>query len=444
MRTSRLAAAVAVAVTVLTVAGCGTQDTDDQAAAQQGIRLYGTDGNMSNSLGASLEDMPGKLSGMVGTAPLAPLTEDFKARLRGVEPGLTDFNYSGQSYDAVAIAALAAEVARSVNGRDIAKYVPGVTTGGVECTEVGACLALIREGRDIQYRGVSMRLGGLTDAGEPATATYGTLHFSRENKIDDGKTEYVGAGNEADTTRAEQPAPPPRSRKAPKTPLLMASLLPKSGQLAGMYPPLVSGARLAIKELNAAGGVLGHEIAWLEEDDGTNPDTAKKAAERLIAQKVNVIIGAGASGVSAPVIPVVTGAGVLMISPSATADELTSVPDNNLFFRTAAPDRLQAKALADVVLRNGGQRVFLVARDDSWGQGLLANLRGNLESAGMRPEDIGTFSYKPGDSAEDRPVLTDLSAQVKRMAPDGLVIIGFDESAFVIHELVRAKVVLHE
>jgi hypothetical protein len=62
----------------------------------------------------------------------------------------------------------------------------------------------------------------------------------------------------------------------------------------------------------------------------------------------------------------------------------------------------------------------------------------------MRTEDIGTYSYKPGATAEDKPNLSDLTAQVKRLAPDGVVIIGFDESAFVIHELVRAGVPLHE
>lgn len=436
------AAAVAAAVALL-AAGCGTKD-EGSSGAPEGIRLYGSDGNMANSLGTSLENNPGVLSGMKGTAPLAPLPEDFKAKLRAVQPGLIDFNYAGHAYDAVVIAALATEIARTTSGREIAKFVPGVTTGGQECTSVQECLDLVRTGKDIQYRGASLRRGGFTDAGEPATATYGTLHFSRDNKIDDGKTEYVGAGNEADTTQARQPVAPPAATEPQGAPLRIGGLLPKTGQLAGMYPPMIAGARLGVKEVNDAGGVLGENVDWVDGDDGTNPETAKQTAARLIAGKVHVVIGAGASGVSKVVIPQITGAGVLMISPSATSDELSSVPDNGLFFRTAAPDQLQARALADIVMRDGARRVVLVARDDSWGQGLLRNLKTNLETAGVRTGDILVFTYKPGASAADRPDVAALPAQIKQFGPDGVVILGFDESAYVIGALVTANIRLHE
>jgi ABC-type branched-subunit amino acid transport system substrate-binding protein len=207
---------------------------------------------------------------------------------------------------------------------------------------------------------------------------------------------------------------------------------------------MYAGARLAIRELNAAGGILGHPVDYIEADDGTNPDKAKQAVEELLAQKVNVIIGAGASGISKVVIPRITEAGVLMISPCATSDELISVPDHGLFFRTAAPDQLQAKALADVVMRDGGQKLFIVARDDSWGQGLLNNLKANLEAAGVQAASIKVFTYKPGENANDQPNVTALPKQIKDFAPDGVVILGFDESAHVIDALLTAGIPLHE
>lgn len=441
MLSSRVA--IAAAAVALLAAGCGSEP-GPSTTQRTIVHLYGTDGNMSNNLGTSLKDLPGVLDGMTGTAPLAPLTDPFKARLRAVQPGLADFNYAGQSYDAAMIAGLAAEVARSTSSRDIAKYLPGVTTTGTECGTAADCLRLIRAGTDIQYRGQALRRGGFTDAGEPATATYGTLHFGRDNKIEDDKTEYVGAGNEDDTTRAPQPAPPPRDAKVKGGALVMGGLLPKTGQLASMYPPLIAGARLAVRELNEAGGILGKEVVWVDGDDGTNPAVAKQTVERLLAARVQVIIGAAASGVSKAVIPQVTGAGVLMISPSATSDELTSVPDGNLFFRTAAPDQLQAKALADVVLRDGTRKVFLIARNDSWGQGLLRNLQDNLESAGVAASDVQVFIYEPGESAADMPDLAQLPGRIKAFAPDGVVVIGFDESAHVISTMVRGDIALRE
>src|SRR5438477_12956023 len=73
--------------------------------------------------------------------------------LRSQDNGLTDFTYSAESYDAVVIIALAAEMARSNEGASIAKYVNGVTTGGTVCETIKACLDLIHAGKDIAYRG---------------------------------------------------------------------------------------------------------------------------------------------------------------------------------------------------------------------------------------------------------------------------------------------------
>jgi len=438
---SALRLAAATAVVALLATGCAGDTSTPEQTTTTAVRLYGSDGNMSNSLGASLENYPGVLASMKGTAPLAPLTDDFKARLRSVEPGLDVFSYAGHSYDAVVLAALAAETARTSNPREIAKYLPGVTTGGTECSEVADCLRLVRAGTDIQYRGVSLRRGGFTDAGEPATATYGTVHFNRQNRLDDAKTEYVGAGNVADTTQSPQPAAPQR-RRPEGAPLTIGGLLPKTGQLAGMYAPLAAGVHLAVKEINDAGGVLGEPVVFIDGDDGTDPEVASGTVDRLLAAKVNVIIGAGASGVTKAVLPKVTGAGVLMISPSATSDELTSIEDDGLFFRTAPPDRLQARALADIVLRDGVRKIFMVVRDDSWGQGLYENLRTQLTSAGVRGEDIKALTYQPGETAEDKPVLTGLVDQVKEFAPEGIVILGFDESSHVITTLIEGGVEL--
>jgi ABC-type branched-subunit amino acid transport system substrate-binding protein len=443
MRLSR-AVTAAVAAALLTVAGCGNQDGAETAVEADGVRLYGSDGNMLNTLGEAFQDRPGVLAGMKGTAPLTPLSDDFIRRLRALRPSLTDYNYAGESYDATNIAALATEIARTTEPKSIAKYVNGVTSaeaGDVECRSFPDCAALVRQGKGIQYRGISLRRGGFTDAGEPSTASYATLHFSNDNRLDAGKTEFVGAGNESDTTKAKPPAPPPLSRQPAGVPLVLASLLPKTGQLAGSYPPLVSGVQLAIKEINDSGGVLGAQVTYIEEDDGTSGDKAKGAVERLLRQDVHVIIGAGASGVSLAVLPRVVQAGVLMISPSATSDELTGAPDSNLFFRTAPPDTLQAKALADIVMRDGSRKVFIVAREDSWGKGLSSNLKANLEGSGIRPENVKLLMYKPGDSNE--PDLGTIPEEIKNFAPDGLVILGFDESAHIIDVLVQTGIALH-
>src|SRR5690606_4254792 len=74
------------------------------------IPVYGTDGNMGNALAEQFDD-PSAIAGMKGTTPLTDLSSDFTDRLDEVDPNLEDYNYSGESYDAVIITALAANIA---------------------------------------------------------------------------------------------------------------------------------------------------------------------------------------------------------------------------------------------------------------------------------------------------------------------------------------------
>lgn len=431
MHLSRGALLAASAALLLTSAACNSGGADE-SGTNHPVRLYGSDGNMSNSFGDEFKDKPGLLAGMKGTTPLSPLTEDFKARLRSVDADLDDFTYSGETYDAVVISALATELAGTTKPRDIARYINGVTAGGEVCDTTDACLRLARENKDIQYRGVSLRRGGFTDAGEPAAASYATLHFGSTDRLDDGKTEFVGAGDETATTT--KPAPAPRRRDSEGTaPLRIGGLLPQTGSLSLMLPPMRAAAQLAIREVNAAGGVLGEPVVWIDGDDGTSPDVARRTVASHVGADVHVMIGAAASGVSRAVLPDVVKAGRVLFSPSNTAADLTTAKDNGLYFRTAPSDILQGKALADVILRDGIQRVAIVARDDAYGKGLLELVKAELERAGIASDQIKTMMYA---SAEDaKPDFAAAAREVKDFKPDGAVIIGFAESASVIKAL---------
>ncbi len=106
--------------------------------------------------------------GMKGTTPLTQLSQSFRDRLRTVDPELKDESYAGESYDAVVISALAAQIAKSTDPRAIAAQINGVTVGGQACDSPATCLPLVKAGANIRYTGITLRLGGFTDAGEPS------------------------------------------------------------------------------------------------------------------------------------------------------------------------------------------------------------------------------------------------------------------------------------
>jgi ABC-type branched-subunit amino acid transport system substrate-binding protein len=445
MRVRSIVGAFAAAAAVsLAAAGCNTAGQNQSGATSEEVRLYGTDGNMANSFGDAFKDEPGILAGMKGTLPLTPLSEDFKRRMRAVDPNLSDFNYSAESYDAVVIAALAAEVAKTVDPPSIAKQIVGVTNGDLACDTIPTCLTGAKAGKRIRYKGVSLRRSGFSTAGEPSTAMYGVVSYGRDNRLEDAKTEYVSAGDEKGESKTAPPGVAPANGKSNKTPLKVGILLPKTGALAFQGPPMFAGVRLAVKEINEAGGVLGAQVALEDGDDGTSPDVASTTVDRLIAAGVHVIIGASASGVSKAVLPKVIAASRLMISPSATSDELTSLDDKGLFFRTSPPDVLQAKALTDIVMRDGRSKIAIIARDDSYGKGLANNVQNNLQAAGIKAGDVKVQMYKAKDTFDPKVdlegVFNPIARQVKSFGADGILLIGFDESALVIKALVAAGV----
>ncbi|GAA0724370.1 ABC transporter substrate-binding protein [Dactylosporangium roseum] len=437
--------AIAAIGLLLAASACGSNaQSNSDADTPRQVKLYGTDGNMASSFGDAFKDSPAVLAGMKGTTPLTPLSDDFKRRVRGIDPNLADFNYAGEAYDAVVIAALAAEIAKTVDPPQFAKQLIGVTTGDNVCETVAACLAMAKSGKDFKYRGVSLRRSGFTEAGEPSSAMYGVLNFGRNNTIDDAKTEFVGAGDEKTEQKGAAPPAGTGGKGGGQKPALKYGLLlPKTGSLAFQGPPMFAAAKLAAKEINDAGGVLGQPVQVVDGDDGTNPDVAKATVEKFITDGVHVIIGAGASGVSKAVIPRVAQAGKVMISPSATSDELTKLEDKGLFFRTSPPDLLQAKAIADIIMRDGHSKVAIIARDDSYGSGLAESVRNDLTAAGIKPTDLLVLKYEAKDTYDaktDGNLFTPLAAKVKTFDATGILLVGFDESALAIKALITEKV----
>lgn len=438
-RWSRRCLAILVAIGLMTVtAACTDADAGSPTAGEsEAVRLYGSDGNMTSTFGGNFEEQRGLLNGMRGTSPLTPLSEDFKRRLQAVNPKLTnDFLYAAEGYDAVVIAALAAETARSVEGTQIAKFMTAVTVAkdqnGV-CDGVVACMDAVRAGRDVAYRGFSMRRSGLTEGGEPSSASYGSLVFGPDHAVDDAKTEFVPAGDEKNEAK-DLPATPTGTRRPTTTPLKIGSLLPKTGDLAAAGPPIFAGVQLAVNEINAAGGVLGRPIEYTEGDDGTNPEVANATVDRLVAAGVQVIVGAAASGITKAVMPKVVGAQRVLISPSATSDELSGLPDNGFFFRTSPPDVLQSKALTDVIMRYGARRIAIVARNDSYGLGLRDKVVEQLKAAGVKDENIRALDYEVRDEYR----INDFQSQARTVIDfraDSVLVIGFAESANMIKAL---------
>ena len=148
-----------------------------------GKKIYLVDGNVGNALG---EQLPvGSMEGIRGTLPAAEITGDFQDRLLAVDPELIDFSYGPETYDAVVIVALAAQIAGTDDPAAIAAQINGVTRDGEKCTTYADCVALIEAGTDIDYDGPS---GPQTfgPEGEPTEASFKILTYDANNQVEAG------------------------------------------------------------------------------------------------------------------------------------------------------------------------------------------------------------------------------------------------------------------
>jgi ABC-type branched-subunit amino acid transport system substrate-binding protein len=129
---------------------------------------------------------------------------------------------------------------------------------------------------------------------------------------------------------------------------------------------------------------------------------------------------------------------VVLFSPSNTADSLTGLDDQGLYFRTAPPDVLQANALADIIARDGTRSLAIIHRDDTYGVGLAQSTKDRLVEAGLRAESITLTSYPvlPNPPTD----FTEIGQAVRAQNPDGVLIISFAEAEFIVDALVRAGI----
>jgi branched-chain amino acid transport system substrate-binding protein len=150
------------------------------AAGVDPATIYMVDGNTADY---SADFDPGTLEGAQGTIPGAFPSDDFQARLKEVDPALTDYAYGPESYDATILAALAAVKGGATDGPTIQANMAAVSgaDGGEECTSYADCVELLDGGEDIQYVGQA-GVGPFNEDNDPSSAFIGVYKYGADNK----------------------------------------------------------------------------------------------------------------------------------------------------------------------------------------------------------------------------------------------------------------------
>ena len=197
--------------------------------------------------------------------------------------------------------------------------------------------------------------------------------------------------------------------------ILIGAVAPKTGEAATFGISSENGIRLAIDQVNEAGGLLGgRKISLICEDDKGDPVAGKVAFSRLIERDgVRAVIGPVMSKVAIAGAGVAEQARVPMISTSATNPLVTL--GKKYVFRACFIDPFQGKVMAKFAYEALGARKAAVLYDASndYNKGLAEVFRDVFTEMGGK---IIAFESYPERSVDFRPQLT----KIAPAAPDAV------------------------
>lgn len=160
---------------------------------------------------------------------------------------------------------------------------------------------------------------------------------------------------------------------------------PLSGPIAHLGKDNENGARLAVEELNAKGVTIGGKkvkFELLAEDDAADPKQGTAAAQKLVDQKVNGVVGHLNSGTSIPASKIYSDAGIPQISPSSTNPKFTRQGYKTTFRVVADDVHLGGTLGRYAVQKLSAKNIAVIDDRTAYGQGVADEFEKAAKAAG--------------------------------------------------------------
>ena len=151
--------------------------------------------------------------------------------------------------------------------------------------------------------------------------------------------------------------------------IVLGSLFANSGAYTAYGQPQTNAVKMAVEEMNAAGGIDGKEIELVEYDYSSDEQEASSLATRLATEdEVSLIIGPDTSGSSLAALQQSAQYNIPLMSPSASLDDFTVDSSGDVIdtaWRIAYSDSYQGEALAKFASEEFGATKAAVLGDNS-------------------------------------------------------------------------------
>jgi branched-chain amino acid transport system substrate-binding protein len=214
--------------------------------------------------------------------------------------------------------------------------------------------------------------------------------------------------------------------------IVIATAGPMTGRYATFGEQMRLGAEQAVKDINAAGGVLGKKLKLEIGDDQCDPKQAVAVANQMVNKGVKFMAGHFCSGSSIPASQVYQAENILMISPGSTNPKLTERGMVNVF-RVCGRDDQQGRVAGDFIAdKFKGKRIAVVHDKQAYSQGLAEETMKQLKKRGISLAMTGTVTPKEKDYSA-------IVTRLKKNRIDILFYGGYHTEAGLIVRQMRAQ-----
>lgn len=245
----------------------------------------------------------------------------------------------------------------------------------------------------------------------------------------------AGCGTDDDSSTSSSSSSGGSGNSAGDT-IKIGANLELSGGVASYGSSINDGAKLAIEEINAAGGIDGKQIEYIPVDNKSETAEATSAAIRLAEQeKVVAMLAPATSGNSVATVQIASQHKVPMVTASGTAPNVTVNDDgsiNEYAFRTCFIDPFQGTVAANFASNEIGAKNVAIFADNAsdYAKGLAASFKETITANG------GTVVAEEAYVAKDVDFKSTLT-NIKGKNPDFIFIPGYYEEVGLIVKQAR-------
>ncbi|MBL4766539.1 MAG: branched-chain amino acid ABC transporter substrate-binding protein [Rhodobacteraceae bacterium] len=168
---------------------------------------------------------------------------------------------------------------------------------------------------------------------------------------------------------------------------------PMTGGVAFLGEQQEIGARRAIDDINAAGGVLGETVTVMVVDDSCDAEQAEAAAQQLVSANVVFVNGHICSSTTIPASKIYEREGIIMMSPASTNPRVTDEGGSNVF-RVIGRDDDQAVVAAELIMSEfAGQNLAVINGPNTYSTELAKGVVAELAKRGKTPNLVQAFEW---------------------------------------------------